>query len=489
MNLPVLKGSIAKTILLFGIGLLVWSTALPAKAVNIAKLEKSVVRIVNQERDGTSTGTGFVLNDQGYIGTNWHVIHSDRGSELSVLERTPGGPNKFELLPAKLIWSNAELDLAIIKIAPNRHPAVPLATAPPAKGAPVWALGFPGAADRIDLALETTVTNGVLSRIFTGAWRSRQLVIFQHTAAVNPGNSGGPLFDDCGRVVAVNTQAELVASSSGDRIPSASGIFWSSHITELMRVLDAKGIKYTKRTSSCTQSSGGSSGGGAGQDEAARDAARQAQEDAEQARREAEKLNETLEDLQFQRERDLQQFSETIKGITSDRRKLEIALVVVGLIAALGLVFGLRKPREVIKREVVRASRVLSRRVDNSSAAVQHRPAGGYAAGGARSTSAQLQGMGGAPSLTLQFGVQRSASDGVVIGRHAALSDYQLSATTVSRRHCRIGMAGTGYWIEDLTSTSGTKVNGVMLQPYQRMTLSNGAVIEIADQSFKFMAG
>lgn len=235
---------------------------------DVARVERSVVRIVADFGGGEyGTGTGFVLNARGDVATNQHVIKGAR--RIDVLHSGAAG-----ILQATVVWRSAALDLAVLRVSGGAP--TPAKIAAPvdkiAKGAPVYAMGFPGLADRLAAATDATVTDGIISRFSTEPWEAGGpvLSIIQHTAAVNLGNSGGPLFDACGRVVGVNTKA--IAATAGH------GLFLASDISELARALDANGVSYLADNAACV-----SPAAAANIDSQARDTAEHAQTEAQQA--------------------------------------------------------------------------------------------------------------------------------------------------------------------------------------------------------------
>lgn len=142
-------------------------------------------------------GSGFFVSADGLLLTNYHVIASEvepsksTSSKLSL--RLPG--SKGERLPAKVIGWDANLDLALLKAEYRPEFVFRLDTGPdPVPGQRLQALGSPG-------GLEATLTEGIVSSV------ARPLLavgeVIQIDAAVNPGNSGGPLLDARGRVVGV----------------------------------------------------------------------------------------------------------------------------------------------------------------------------------------------------------------------------------------------------------------------------------------------
>ena len=145
-----------------------------------------------QKRIETSLGSGVIVSEQGFILTNHHVINGAEAIQVSL--------NDGRTAAAKLIGSDAESDLAVLKInLPNIHP---IAMAPSDKlriGDVVLAIGNP-------FGVGQTVTMGIIS-----ATGRRQLGIntfenfIQTDAAINPGNSGGALIDANGNLVGINT--------------------------------------------------------------------------------------------------------------------------------------------------------------------------------------------------------------------------------------------------------------------------------------------
>ena len=215
-------------------------------AADVEQLEHSVARVIAELAGGVSTGSGAVVAP-GRVLTNQHVING--GSRIVVGNRHSGG-----LKPAVVIWESAALDLALLKVDGLTLPVAELASGKPNKGDPVIAMGYPGVSDYgEDLTFEATVNRGVLSNFHREPWsgrgNGRPLDIIQHDAPINAGNSGGPLFDDCGRVIGVNTQ------KSGS--PNTHGIFWASRITEAIPELRRLGISPQITDSDCTLAADG----------------------------------------------------------------------------------------------------------------------------------------------------------------------------------------------------------------------------------------
>ena len=198
-------------------------------------------------------GSGFVLNAQGHVATNHHVVANAQRIVARQGERTA---------PASVLWSSPRLDLAVLQLhggTLNALRPLPLATSPPAPLLDVIAVGFPGAANVVTTAAAPSYNEGNVGRVVEGTWGLGPLRIVQHSADINPGNSGGPLIDVCGRVVGVNTGGPSVSVSAapgGPRIEAPSGVFWASFIGELTRALDSQSIPYEAAADACETAPG-----------------------------------------------------------------------------------------------------------------------------------------------------------------------------------------------------------------------------------------
>lgn len=133
-------------------------------------------------------GTGFIITKEGYILTNFHVV--DGGDKLVVKTKT-------ETFDAKLIAKDEDNDLAVIQVNAQLVPVKFSAAANPKLGATVFTVGYPMPSRQ---GVEPKVTKGVVSSL---RGLKDDIRMLQIDAAVQPGNSGGPLFDRTGNVVGV----------------------------------------------------------------------------------------------------------------------------------------------------------------------------------------------------------------------------------------------------------------------------------------------
>src|SRR5882757_9839177 len=157
---------------------------------------------------GTATGSGIVLDDQGHILTNNHVIEGASKIEVKL------GASDHEYT-AEVVGTDPASDLALLKVEAPASELTPLTLGDSAKmevGDPVVAIGNPFGLDR-------TVTSGIVSAL------QRQIQapngfsidnVIQTDAAINPGNSGGPLINAEGEVIGINSQIETGGGGNGN---------------------------------------------------------------------------------------------------------------------------------------------------------------------------------------------------------------------------------------------------------------------------------
>lgn len=166
------------------------------------RMEGSVVRVNVSSSEGAGNGSGFVIDASGIIVTNYHVI---AGANRAWVEFA----NKDRIDVDGLLYMDHKKDIAILKFDATRCRSplmsIPVATVQPRKGIAVVAIGAP-------LGLDMSVTEGIVSAIRTAKELEDSIDLTGHagtwvqtTAAISPGNSGGPLITKRGEVVAINT--------------------------------------------------------------------------------------------------------------------------------------------------------------------------------------------------------------------------------------------------------------------------------------------
>ncbi len=176
-----------------------------------------------QTRQGTSTGSGFIISDDGYVVTNHHVVEG--ATDVTVTLSTG------DEYTAKVIGSDSLNDVALLKVEATGLPAVKLGSSDKlAIGDMVCAIGNPLG------SLTATLTVGYVSGKDRQVTTDNSTInMIQTDAAINSGNSGGPLFNMYGEVVGITSAKYSGTTSSG---ASIEGISFAIPIDDVMSIID-----------------------------------------------------------------------------------------------------------------------------------------------------------------------------------------------------------------------------------------------------------
>lgn len=455
--------------------------AAPAVAFDAKKADQSVVRILlyeikNGRRTGTyGSGTGFVVDNE-YVVTNDHVTDdSDFRKDGASSERVVVDGSRQNMRPAQLVWAAPELDLAVLKVPGLTRPALTLSSAPPAerpdKGEAVWAIGFPGIADRSiqsdDAFLNSTVTQGVVGKVVQGRAGQRDKVrpVIQHNASINKGNSGGPLFDNCGVVIGVNTfgavsTMEVRRDGQGRDVAAGmpnTGIFYSPHIASFIdaqkTVPALKPIALRLSAAVCTAA----------------------------ASPPGEPAGLPVWIYGIIGVVSLLALTSTVVAFRKGTTR-EIVRVVESYSAYLR-----RKdaPPSILNRKKMRAARSAAR-----TGAIE--PASDSAA---RGGAWILSGLGKQKTFRIDFSAEdlaraaQGSEGGLVVGRSGSLSDRVVDDPSVSRRHAKFFAAEGALMVEDMGSAYGTRVNGEAVAAKQAAAVKAGDRLVIGGVTFEIARG
>ena len=176
-----------------------------------------VVSIKAVTSEGEDAGTGIVLNDEGLILTNDHVIAGASSISVYASGSSQSGHT------ATLVGEDANSDLALIRVDPSGLGLKPLTLASSSSvqvGDSVYAIGNP-------YGLSETFTKGIVSalgREIAAPDGAKISGAIQTDAALNPGNSGGPLLDEQGQVIGVNSQIASDAARTEGSQPGSTGV-------------------------------------------------------------------------------------------------------------------------------------------------------------------------------------------------------------------------------------------------------------------------
>lgn len=187
------------------------SVATPTR--DVQDLVKQLGQAVVQVRTPEGLGSGFFVNPDGYLITNFHVIEGETEISVEVYNRVNDQLDRETYKQVRIVAINKFHDLALLHIEDKNAPKFKYLTLGSSDslnvGDSVFAIGSP-------LGLERTMTEGILST------KTRELegeLYLQTTAQINPGNSGGPLFNLAGEVVGVTNMKILFGEGLGFAIP------------------------------------------------------------------------------------------------------------------------------------------------------------------------------------------------------------------------------------------------------------------------------
>lgn len=172
--------------------------------VNIKNIRYSVGFFGPSEE--TATGSGFIIDAEGHVLTNYHVVKGASTIQVGLYDGT--------IVEGELLGADPGNDLALLKLKGLKQPPAAIATLGDSDlvevGEPAIALGNP-------FGLERTVTLGIISgkgRVMTSETGQVVRDVLQTDAAINPGNSGGPLLNAKGEVIGINTAIESPVKGS-----------------------------------------------------------------------------------------------------------------------------------------------------------------------------------------------------------------------------------------------------------------------------------
>ena len=191
----------------------------------------SVVSILIEAGENSGSGSGFIVQSDGYILTNNHVAApAANGGELTVVF------DNGDKVIGKIVGRNTSYDLAVLKVDRDGLPAAVLGDSSAVRvGEVAIAIGAP-------LGLNGTVTAGIISSLDRpvtagGSGELAFINAIQTDAAINPGNSGGPLLDGTGRVIGINSAIATLAGTIGGESGSI-GLGFSIPINTAKRIAE-----------------------------------------------------------------------------------------------------------------------------------------------------------------------------------------------------------------------------------------------------------
>ena len=193
-----------------------------------------------QQQSGQALGTGFVVDGGGYILTNAHVVDENGQKASGVTVVFNKGGSQTQRVKGELVGVDVGSDVAVIKVDPKSLGLKPLPLGDSSKvtiGEPVVAIGNP-------LGYDFSITSGIVSATGRSLQSPNGMTIpngIQTDAAINQGNSGGPLIDSQGKVIGINEQ---IASQGGGNDGLGFAVPINTAIRSLNQLRDSGKVKY-----------------------------------------------------------------------------------------------------------------------------------------------------------------------------------------------------------------------------------------------------
>jgi hypothetical protein len=284
-------------------------------------------------------------------------------------------------------------------------------------------------------SFDATLTSGIVSRTFEGSTSDSDAksVIIQHTAEISPGNSGGPLFDECGTVIGMNTFTTVAADEVDDTD------FFAIASSGLLKLLNSRIVGLTSGAKCDLMN-------------------------AQQPVSEPEVLDsEPKIEPESQKDKLMTQEPAKVKSYFSENESIVWLLLILAL---LGLWYSyFRKAAPVLSLPLTeKEATIISPK--NQLAAKSFRMSG-------------FDERGSPVSFVFQSGSACNLR-GCVIGRALDFADFEIINTDISRAHAQLRVTETNCYIRDLGSTNGTSVNAVKLAPFEYTQISYGDEVGIA---------
>lgn len=232
---------------------LIWSIPSQADGLTESMRLSTVPVVCAASPTSIGGGSGFIVATGKHVVTNRHVIAcADEGGRIGVMSASG------ELVPATVVWKSDTKDLAILGVERSLggQPVTFATRSSMDERDKVIVAGYPGAAQRSERDFgRVSFAEGIISKFTELDSRDGTIRHIQITAPVNPGNSGGPLFNEFGQVVGINVQKSLTAvlvidpsaplGIRQERVPLGEGVAWAILSDELIVELERLHLPFT----------------------------------------------------------------------------------------------------------------------------------------------------------------------------------------------------------------------------------------------------
>lgn len=421
-------------------------------ACDLEQIRKGVVRIVCEGYDGSVyTGSGFFIGEEGepvnYLVTNYHVIE-----QMKKVYLYRGTDDLVPLYSTGVELPNSDVAVLELEVPLYGQQVLTISDGNAMKvGDNIKCLGFPGCSDWVSSKPsgkpeDVTITSGIISKISSNNDKGE---FFQIDAAINHGNSGGPLVNDNGEVIGINTFGII-----------EENVYCAIRTDNLIDVLDSRGIKYLKASG-----------------ENAIEEKKEETEDSDEA-----KENDNEEEVVATEPPVVQQPEVSKNNSVILIIGIGIAIVVIGVILTIVLIVinsNKKKANEAARREEEHSRQLAEeRRMQQELAMAQQQ-----AAAQKVTVAAYIIGVRGCFS-----GESMKVTGKIYIGRSDKCHiRFPENTKGISSNHCSLEFDGQNFYLTDLDSSYGTFLEkGMKLQPRNRTLLKNGEKFYLASEDQVF---
>lgn len=408
---------------------LLFDNCFSAENESVLNTKPSVLNIVNVMYKNNiaisyTTGSGFIVNSNGYLLTNNHVIDAASGIKQQLFVVDGNSTAKKNLKNARLVWRSKKKDLAILKVDNlSNRPVIKFAKQAPSVGDHIFAIGYPGVTTNHRLKeerVEAVVTDGTLSVVIQGGVDGIEAKVLQHSVPVNPGNSGGPLVNSCGEVIGINTQAITI-----DNQRLIHGTFYASDASASIKALKLNNIVYERNLLVCKTA-----------------------------------INKADEKVNYS-------FIVSIFGVIT---------------AIFAIIFSIRISREKVLHTISETyTQYIRRTGSDDKETVEIEELSNKVSPHIEEKTWTLSGKIQTTKEPLELVLtEKELLEGIILGRSRQLCDYSIPESKLSRRHIRLSHQDKGILIEDLNSSHGTYINKQRVKPNKPQVLNIGDVLNLS---------
>lgn len=440
-------------------------------------VRESLVRVRAYDNNRiVAEGTGFVVNEDGHVLTNAHLI--EQAAQLTVLSLKTGA----EIL-SQQTFVNEDMNLALLHVQGLGLPPLKLSEQGADVGRIVQTLKY--APDETVQLSQGTI--GVYQDIPGMTADDPTVHMLEHNAMITSREFGMPLFNECGQVVAVNTpEPEGVHWLTG-RIAEPEGKVLALRSNDIITALKDKGINHTAVTDVCLSAVERAERTAMQQQKAAM-AAAAAKQEAEKAQQRAEAAKaaaeedaalkkqaaEAAEAARLAAEETAGLKQEEAERLQQERTKKEQQLLwavttgtILILLALLGWFMSARLKRKKLQSAAARLSTAEQEAQEARQAAAKAPKPAPF------KCILEGQDNAGKPFTLSIPPLALGDPAGVVLGRNPADSEFIIDHDEISREHTRLTYTNERLYAEDLDTLNGTTVNGHLLEPREKVLLQD----------------